>query len=244
MQTAGVSLISAVIPRIDLLVCAIDKFKDDTSKHPAIRSAAIRGLSILNKYYQKSDELFMYQIAMALNPRFKLQYFSNEDWPKDWVDKVKHITCKVYKGDYPSIAAADLPALLRRPLAPSSDWQSLLRTSLSAPPQQEHDELTAFWASPCEPAGTDPLTFWCGVLIGQPESCLARMAINYLSTPASSVEVECAFSRGALTVTHRHHVLSDQSTHNSIVLGAWLKDTNLILKEDLVEFFENKTHQE
>jgi hypothetical protein len=69
------------------------------------------------------------------------------------------------------------------------------------------------------------------------------MAIDYLSTPASSVEVECAFSHGALTVTHRHHVLSDQSTCNSIVLGAWLKDTNLIPKEDLVEFFENKTHE-
>ncbi len=70
------------------------------------------------------------------------------------------------------------------------------------------------------------------------------MAINYLSAPGSSVKVECAFSHGTLTVTHHHHVLSDQSTRNSIVLGAWLKDTNLILKEDLVEFFENKPCQE
>ncbi len=68
MQTVGVSLISAVIPCIDLLVCAIDNFKDNTSKHPAVRSATIHGLSILNKYYQKSDESFMYRIAMALNP--------------------------------------------------------------------------------------------------------------------------------------------------------------------------------
>ena len=68
------------------------------------------------------------------------------------------------------------------------------------------------------------------------------MAIDYLSAPASSVEVEHVFSCGTLTVTHCCHALSDQSTHNSIVLGAWLKDTNLILKENLVEFFENKTH--
>ena len=89
MQTAGVSLISAVIPRIDDLVSVIDRFKDDTSNHPAVRSAAVRGLTILNKYYQKSDESFMYRIAMALDPRFKLQYFADQEWPKEWIDTVK-----------------------------------------------------------------------------------------------------------------------------------------------------------
>jgi hypothetical protein len=93
-------------------------------------------------------------------------------------------------------------------------------------------------------AWTDPLQFWLGALIAQPESRLARMAIDYLSTPSSLVEVECVFSRGALTVTHRCHALSHQSTCNSIVLGAWLKDTNIILKEELVEFFQKKTAQE
>ncbi len=68
MQTVGVSLISAMIPCINLLICSIDNFKDDTSKHLAICSAAIHGLLILNKYYQKSDESFMYWIAMVLDP--------------------------------------------------------------------------------------------------------------------------------------------------------------------------------
>ena len=71
-----------------------------------------------------------------------------------------------------------------------------------------------------------------------------RMAINYLSAPASSVDVECTFSHGTFMVTHHHHALSDQSTHNSIVVGAWLKDTKLILKEELIEFFQKKTAQE
>ena len=75
MQSAGVSLISAVIPRIDTLVCIIDMFTEDATRHPAIRSAALCGLNILNKYYEKSDESFMYWIAMALDPRFKLEYF-------------------------------------------------------------------------------------------------------------------------------------------------------------------------
>lgn len=65
MQSSTIPLISSVIPRIDDLVRVIDDFKDDTSKHPAVRSAAIRGLTILNKYYQKSDESFVYRIAMG-----------------------------------------------------------------------------------------------------------------------------------------------------------------------------------
>ena len=66
MQSAGIPLISDVIPRIDDLVRVIDDFKDDTNKHPAVRSAAIRGLTILNKYYQKSDESFVYRIAIGV----------------------------------------------------------------------------------------------------------------------------------------------------------------------------------
>ena len=39
-------------------------------------------------------------------------------------------------------------------------------------------------------------------------------------------------------------MLSDKSTHNSIVLSAWLKDTNLVPKEELVEEFHKKTARE
>ena len=66
------------------------------------------------------------------------------------------------------------------------------------------------------------------------------MAIDYLSAPASSVEAECAFSCGALTVVHHHHALSVELTCNSIVLGVWLKDTDHVLKGELVEFFQKK----
>ena len=50
-------------------------------------------------------------------------------------------------------------------------------------------------------------------------------------------------SHGALTVTHHHHALSDIGTRNSIVLGAWLKDTHLVPKPDLIELFRNKSLQ-
>jgi len=64
------------------------------------------------------------------------------------------------------------------------------------------DELETFWLSPCEPADANPLQYWQGVLVGWPESRLTHMAIDYLSIPASLVEVEHAFSCGVLMVTH------------------------------------------
>ena len=45
------------------------------------------------------------------------------------------------------------------------------------------------------------------------------MAIDFISAPASSADVEQAFSHGALVVTHRWHVLSDASTRNAIMVG-------------------------
>ena len=139
---------------------------------------------------------------------------------------------------------ASLPASPRQPLAPSRDWLSLLHGPSAAPLHQEHDELMEFWASSIEPPETDPLQFWHGTLVSRPESRLVWMAIDYLSAPASSVDIECAFSHGAFMVTHRCHALSDQSTHNSIVISAWLKDTKLIPKEELIEFFQKKTARE
>ena len=176
MQSAGVSLISAMIPRINTLVRIIDMFMEDATRHPAIRSAALCSLNILNKYYEKSDESFMYWIAMALDPQFKLEYFIKEHWPTDWIDTVKDITCQVYQEDYPSTAMASLPASPRRPLAPSRDWPSLLCGPSAAPLHQERDELMEFWASSIEPPETDPLQFWHGTLVSRPESCLAWMA--------------------------------------------------------------------
>ena len=105
---------------------------------------------------------------------------------------------------------------------------------------RERDELAAFWGSPCEPLDVDPLQYWQGALLCRPESRLAHMAIDYLSAPAASVDAERAFSRGALTVTHRRHSLSDASTRNSIVLGSWLRETELVPCHELTELFRNK----
>jgi hypothetical protein len=180
-------------------------------------------------------------IYTALDPRFKVQYFRDEEWPEEWINIAKKITREVYNDDYRNLTTPDLPGSPEKPAAPSAEWSSLLRMGRRKAAAQERDELATFWASPCEPLDTDPLQFWHGALISRPESRLARMAIDFISAPASSADVERAFSRGALTVTHRRHALSDTSTRNAIVVGTWLKDTNIVPKDALIEHFQNKS---
>ena len=148
--------------------------------------------------------------------------------------------CHIYNKFYPNVTTADLPASPKKPPPPSGSWPSLLCKVTTKTILQERDELADFWASPHTPSGSDPIQYWVGVLVGQPESHLAQMAIDYLSIPPTLVDVECAFSHGALTVTHCQHTLSNNSTCNSIVVSGWLKDTSLVPKDDLIEFFGGK----
>ena len=97
----------------------------------------------------------------ALDPRYKLQYFADRDWPADWINTVKEITRNVYNEDYPSIDIADLPISPKKPPPPSGDWPSLLRRKqVKATVHDACDELTSFWTSHCEPTVTDPLQHW------------------------------------------------------------------------------------
>jgi hypothetical protein len=50
---------------------------------------------------------------------------------------------------------------------------------------------------------------------------LSRMAIDYLSIPATSVDVERVFSKGRILLSHLRSRLSVQSTRALMCIGAW-----------------------
>ncbi|KIM54541.1 hypothetical protein SCLCIDRAFT_35225, partial [Scleroderma citrinum Foug A] len=50
---------------------------------------------------------------------------------------------------------------------------------------------------------------------------LARMAIDYLTIPATSVDVERLFSRGRVLLSHNRNRLSSQTTRALLCLGDW-----------------------
>ncbi|KJA19575.1 hypothetical protein HYPSUDRAFT_122396, partial [Hypholoma sublateritium FD-334 SS-4] len=50
---------------------------------------------------------------------------------------------------------------------------------------------------------------------------LSPMALDYLSIPATSVNVERTFSRGQLILPYVRNRLSAQSTHAQLCVGNW-----------------------
>ncbi|KAF7799642.1 hypothetical protein EIP86_010882, partial [Pleurotus ostreatoroseus] len=83
----------------------------------------------------------------------------------------------------------------------------------------------------------DVIGYWSSLVGRHP---LAQMALDFLSAPAASVDIERAFSKGGLTVTKRCHALSDESVCAATILGSWSSVEGLIPEADLIERFKNK----
>ena len=63
---------------------------------------------------------------------------------------------------------------------------------------------------------------------------LSRMALDYLTIPAISVNVKRLFSRGRLLLLHVRSHLSVQSTCALLCLGTW-STLNLVKTEDVIK---------
>ncbi|KAJ3002262.1 hypothetical protein NUW54_g5941 [Trametes sanguinea] len=82
----------------------------------------------------------------------------------------------------------------------------------------EVDELDAYLKAEPEDI-TNPFQWWYRRRRVYPR--LARMAMDYLSIPATSVDVERVFSRGRLLLPHVRNRLSAQTTRALLCLGDW-----------------------
>lgn len=60
-----IPLLYEVIPVIDILTEKLEEAADNSSLLKSVRSGAMKGLAILNKYYSKTDESIMYRITMS-----------------------------------------------------------------------------------------------------------------------------------------------------------------------------------
>jgi hypothetical protein len=61
-----------------------------------------------------------------------------------------------------------------------------------------------------------------------------------LLSPATSTDVERAFSRGGLTVSKMQHSLSDESTRAATVLGSWCTFPGAVPHEEIMSAFKEK----
>lgn len=65
MESKSCPLIHEVIPVLDLATIYLESMIRDVRNLPVVRTAAARGLVVVDKYYSKTDESLMYQAALS-----------------------------------------------------------------------------------------------------------------------------------------------------------------------------------
>ncbi|KAJ3519443.1 hypothetical protein NMY22_g13198 [Coprinellus aureogranulatus] len=240
-------LVHEVIPIMDTLTAVFDEVIDDTSLHPVVRHAALRGARMLNKYYSKTDDSIVYRIAMILHPHYKMDYFTKAGWEAAWIAEARRIITHEWTTRYKpvSVVPASTSQALSSSLGTTTDRFAGIRERFNFHRNASSSSVTAdpleeWLATP--PIATnvklDPIKYWSDMKAGGHP--LAQMALDYLSVPATSTDVERAFSKGGLTVSKLRHSLSDASTRAQTVLGEWTKVPGLVPFEKIVKVFKDK----
>lgn len=236
MSQSKVPLLHEVIPLIDTITRTLEKAITDHDLYPAVRASAAKGLAILNKYYSKTDDSIMYRCAMILHPRYKLTYFREAKWPSEWIDAAVSIVREQWEDHYrPRGTTVDQPVSSLS----DNDEDDLFADIDNFGKNPTQDALDAWIKSPTIGNAGDPIAWWASMLSsGDP---LAPMALDFLSAPAASTDVERAFSRGGLTVTKLRHNLSDESTRAATILHSWGSMGDLIPESEIIRAFADKS---
>ncbi|KAJ3576951.1 hypothetical protein NP233_g99 [Leucocoprinus birnbaumii] len=165
----------------------------------------------------------------------KTAYFMKQKWPKKWVDDAIDLVRKEWDKYCPQVT----------PMAAPTAKSSLFTNQLFDDLDGRHDtsmtdSLEEYLNSPPLPTVKDLIQWWTAMEVtGNP---LAQMALNFLSSPAASTDIECAFSHGGLTVSKMHHSLSDESTCTSAVMGSWSDSPiNIIPHEKILQVLRDKS---
>ncbi|KAI0310522.1 hypothetical protein OF83DRAFT_1178464 [Amylostereum chailletii] len=211
MEQMGKPLLLQVIPAIDSLTSRLEDTASDRTLNIVVCAAALSGAKVLNKYYSKIDESIMPRMAMMLHPKYKFSYFVQKDWPQEWIDEAKTIMrlqLQRYKPD--PIIVVDEPSSSQVEI-----MNDLFDMDIDKAPV---DELEEYMSSPHIPTVSDPIRYWRQFL----PSPLARIALDFLSAPASSTDIERGFSR---------------------VLSSWVASGigELVVEDDLLTLFRNKS---
>ncbi|KAF5324122.1 hypothetical protein D9619_011280 [Psilocybe cf. subviscida] len=216
--------LSKVIPAMDHIDATLATTMDDMTVPPSIRAAVAIGKRTLNKYYNKTDHTEVYQIAMVLDPQHKLEYFTKAGWEQEWINAARNIVRDEYDRTY-ALREVDDPVEISKPnvFASSDDaniFDNLPVLTAPAPESDAKDELNAYLAEKTEKV-KDLCRWWYERRSTYPR--LYRMALDYHTIPATSVDVERVFSEGRIILSHLRSRLSVQSTRALMCVGVWSK---------------------
>jgi hypothetical protein len=207
--------VAAVIPAMD----RITKGLNPRTKKPFHRSivAALKlARNKMNRYYSLTDASSTYRIAMVLHPGMKLDYFRQAEWEADWIEQAESLVRDVYVSRYENKAVPEQGDTTDAAADAGPDFNDF--GNLSVQSAARRHEVDDYLRAPVE-AVTEPLRWWTNNRFVYPN--LHRMALDYLSIPATSTAVERVFSRGRHVLPFTRNRLSASTIRAYMCLGSW-----------------------
>ncbi|CAE7216530.1 unnamed protein product, partial [Rhizoctonia solani] len=188
-------------------------------------------IRVLNKYYGKTDESALYRIAMLLHPSIRVQYMLNAGWIQEWIDEAIDLLVKEWTRHYKPASTTKETQPTANQFGYSTYLQRMYPTTGTSTRSATCPIRDFVHAAPVLEASRDgqpilfnPLVWWHGQRsVGNEWDGLTQLAIDVLSCPATSVDVERAFSLLSNIVTKRRHNLSAQTIQATATLASYSK---------------------
>jgi hypothetical protein len=152
----------------------------------------------------------------VLHPGLKLEYFRQHEWEEDWIGAAEDLLRQEYSLRYED----------KEVTTPGDDARQTIATSvadfgnISVAQPSKVTELDRYLRDPVENTA-DPLIWWVKNRLAYPK--LSRMALDYLSVPATSTTVERVFSLGRRLLPFTRCGLSAASMRTYLCLGSWCR---------------------
>ncbi|KNE90607.1 hypothetical protein PSTG_15964 [Puccinia striiformis f. sp. tritici PST-78] len=233
-------------PRLSNTVVFIDQITEHISSAissptypPALRNACRLGLKITNKYYSLTDNSPLYRIAIILHPSFRDEYFKLANWEPEWITEAIRLAREMWVSFYKPKPVESTPSSLASNNRPKTSMLASLGSAAAAARGGilSWDPLDIWLAGGLILDGDElvnPLKWWSQQkCAGNNHGGLVQMALDVLSCPATSVDVERAFSFGRDYVSSKRHRLSSESLSRGMMVAFYSK--NGLIKDGLLD---------
>jgi len=225
----GTPNMASVIPAMDHIDTLFTNACLPISRnHPAVQAAVGIAKKTLNRYYSPAYASEVYRIATVLHPRHKLAYFKTAGRTQDWIVATEILVRNQFESRYTTTEAG-------KDREDSGDQESEDVTEVETPITENifdslplfaplrrstavMDELGRYLSIKPEIV-TDAVQWWYEHRKTYPR--LYRMALDYLTIPATTIDVERLLSRGRPILSLPRSLLSFTSTRASLCLGSW-----------------------
>ncbi|KAG8728818.1 hypothetical protein FRC10_004546, partial [Ceratobasidium sp. 414] len=232
LSRSGVPMLANIIVHFDTLDYEYTNICMDTKLPLYVQQGAERARSVLNKYYKLTDNSILYHLAVFLHPSMHVHYLKLANWEDEWIEtavKLAEATFdKFYKPSTPNAQAQALGTLQFGYSSYMSHMYSAVAGTGPTSPCPIHKFINGAplldHVENGKPMLQNPLSWWYSQCITRNEwNRLTQMALDVLSTPATSVDVERAFSFASSIVSKRCHNLSAFTIQATASLGSYSK---------------------